>query len=103
MDAAFYKERARYIRNLASEADPFIKRRLLSLASNYDAMATPHAGEPISPNAPGFFQRTEEITERKVPLRDQIKGTIKRLTLCPLMSLRGGRATIVAKLMVRLH
>ena len=40
MDEAFYKERTRHIRELATHADPFIKNRLLRLASNYDAMTT---------------------------------------------------------------
>ena len=40
MDDAFYRDRARHIRQLANEADPFIKKRLLRLASNYDAMTT---------------------------------------------------------------
>lgn len=72
MDAAFYKERARHMRNLASEADPFIKRRLLILASNYDAMATPRAAE--APNSPGPSQAMEEITERTVPPRTKSTG-----------------------------
>jgi hypothetical protein len=41
MDDKFYKERARHIRELANEADPFIKKRLLRLARNYDAMTIP--------------------------------------------------------------
>ena len=41
MDDKFYKERARHIRELANEADPFIKKRLLRLALNYDAMTMP--------------------------------------------------------------
>jgi hypothetical protein len=40
MDDEFYKERARHIRLVATWADPFIKKRLLHLASNYDAMTT---------------------------------------------------------------
>ena len=43
MDDAFYRDQALYIRELAKEADPFIKQRLLRLASNYDAMTTPRA------------------------------------------------------------
>jgi hypothetical protein len=40
MDDEFYKERARHMRTLAAEADPFIKKRLLRLASHYDAVTT---------------------------------------------------------------
>ncbi len=43
MDDVFYRERARHIRQLAGEADPFIKKRLLRLADNYDAMITSFA------------------------------------------------------------
>jgi hypothetical protein len=38
MDDQFYRNRARVLRDLANEADPLIKRRLLRLASNYDDM-----------------------------------------------------------------
>ena len=40
MDDNFYRNRARVLRELATEADPFIKKRLLRLANNYDDMAT---------------------------------------------------------------
>lgn len=38
MDDEFYRERARHIRELADKAVPFIRKRLLNLAGNYDAM-----------------------------------------------------------------
>jgi len=40
MDERFYRERARVLRELANEADPLIKRRLLRLANNYDGLTT---------------------------------------------------------------
>ena len=40
MDDRFYRDRARVLRDLADEADPLIKQRLLHLANNYDGMAT---------------------------------------------------------------
>lgn len=40
MDDDFYRNRARVLRELATEADPFIKKRLLRLANNYDDMVT---------------------------------------------------------------
>ena len=40
MDDKFYRNRARVLCELATEADPFIKKRLLHLANNYDDMAT---------------------------------------------------------------
>jgi hypothetical protein len=40
MDHNFYRNRARVLRELATEADPFIKKRLLRLANNYDDMVT---------------------------------------------------------------
>jgi hypothetical protein len=43
MDDAFYRNQALHIRELAKDADPFIRQRLLRLASNYDAMTTPRA------------------------------------------------------------
>jgi hypothetical protein len=36
MDESFLKSRADYCRSLAEKADPFIKRRLLDLADQYD-------------------------------------------------------------------
>ena len=38
LDDEFYRSRARHIRELADKADPFIRKRLLDLAGNYDAM-----------------------------------------------------------------
>jgi hypothetical protein len=43
MDDAFYRNQALHIRELAKDADPFIRQRLLRLASNYEAMTTPRA------------------------------------------------------------
>ena len=40
MDERFYRDRARVLRDLAGEADPLIKLRLLRLANNYDGMTT---------------------------------------------------------------
>jgi hypothetical protein len=37
MDSEFIKQRAAHCRSLAENADPFIKRRLLDLATTYDA------------------------------------------------------------------
>jgi hypothetical protein len=37
LDDEFYKERAQHVRELADKADPFIRKRLLDLAGNYDA------------------------------------------------------------------
>ncbi|MFK4534226.1 hypothetical protein ABIA00_002409 [Bradyrhizobium ottawaense] len=36
LDDEFNKQRASLVRDLASRADPFIKRRLLDLASRYE-------------------------------------------------------------------
>jgi hypothetical protein len=40
MDHKFYRNRARVLRELAADADPLIKKRLLRLADNYDGMTT---------------------------------------------------------------
>jgi hypothetical protein len=50
MDDAFYRDRARQVREIAKEADPFIRKRLLRLASNYDAMTTPYASGTVPSN-----------------------------------------------------
>jgi hypothetical protein len=49
MDDEFYRKRAKHIRELAQQADPFIKSRLLRLASNYDDIV----GKQPFPNSPG--------------------------------------------------
>jgi hypothetical protein len=56
MDDEFYKDRARHIRELADKADPFIRKRLLDLASNYDAMIrrSPRKTTLISSNLSKF-------------------------------------------------
>ena len=36
MDEQFLKDRARIVRDLADQADPFIKQRLLDLAERYE-------------------------------------------------------------------
>jgi hypothetical protein len=43
MDERFYRDRARVLRELADEADPFIKKRLLLLAKNYEDLTTGQA------------------------------------------------------------
>jgi hypothetical protein len=40
MDEEFLKQRVRLTRDLAEQADPFIKRRLMDLANNYEARLT---------------------------------------------------------------
>jgi hypothetical protein len=48
MDDRFYRNRARVLRELATEADPLIKGRLLRLADNYDDMTTQTARDQAS-------------------------------------------------------
>jgi hypothetical protein len=50
VDDEFYRERAKHIRELSTQADPFIKKRLLRLANNYDDMIV---GKGRPPNPPG--------------------------------------------------
>jgi hypothetical protein len=40
LDEEFNKERAKLVRDLASRADPFIKRRLMDLLSRYETAKT---------------------------------------------------------------
>ncbi|MCP1845403.1 hypothetical protein ACVIHI_001677 [Bradyrhizobium sp. USDA 4524] len=63
MDDEFCKERARTVRALAEQADPFIKKRLLQLADHYerrvviqpddadwDRADLPALGSPVRPS-----------------------------------------------------
>jgi hypothetical protein len=54
LDDEFYKERARHIRELADNADPFIRKRLLDLARNYDSMVrrSPRTTATVPHNLP---------------------------------------------------
>jgi hypothetical protein len=40
LDDKFYRERARHVRELVDKADPFIRKRLLDLAGNYDSLVS---------------------------------------------------------------
>lgn len=49
LDEEFRKQRAEMVRDLAEKAtDPFIKRRLVDLASRYEG-AGPKASKPLTP------------------------------------------------------
>jgi hypothetical protein len=45
MDSEFLKQRAEYCRYMAEKADPFIKRRLLDLATRYEASLSKHPSQ----------------------------------------------------------
>jgi hypothetical protein len=49
LDEEFYKGHARKIRNLAEDADPFIRKRLLQLAARYEKQ--PVISEPSRASA----------------------------------------------------
>jgi hypothetical protein len=51
MDAQYFREQARRVRQLAEKADPFTKKRLLSLAEHYDirALDSSRVARPIKP------------------------------------------------------
>jgi len=55
MNSKFYKQQAQRVRDLASRADPFTRKRLLDLAEKYDAQA----GGPT---------RASRMIERPLPL-----------------------------------
>ena len=40
MDDSFFRERARQVREIATKADPFTKKRLLELANRYERNTT---------------------------------------------------------------
>jgi hypothetical protein len=55
MDQEFYRQQALRVRDLAENADPFTRKRLLALADRYDMQA-------------GGRSRASRIVERPVPL-----------------------------------
>jgi hypothetical protein len=57
LDDEFNKQRASLVRDLASCADPFIKRRLLDLATRYEKQ--PVKTKPLPPVS-GSSQNTSE-------------------------------------------
>jgi hypothetical protein len=64
LDDQFKAERARFVRDLANQADPFIKKRLLDLASRYEK--APGKSRPlpsVSPFASNRADRNEGENE----------------------------------------
>jgi DNA replication initiation complex subunit (GINS family) len=59
LDDEFYRERARLIRELDDKADPFIRKRFLDLAGNYDSMVrrSPRTTATVRPNLPNVPDR----------------------------------------------
>ena len=62
LEEKFRAERASLLRNLASQADPFIKRRLLDLAKRYEGLA----------------RRRTPLTPVDLQIRDQISQSTER-------------------------
>jgi hypothetical protein len=60
MDNEFYRQRAKHIRELALQADPLIKKRLLRLASNYENMLVGTEHFPSSPGDPAVVSSKTE-------------------------------------------
>jgi hypothetical protein len=67
MDDAFCRERARTVRALAEDADPFIKRRLLQLAHNYERRITQPANikgdKTAGASQPGSLSQDRDAEE----------------------------------------
>jgi hypothetical protein len=59
-----HHRRVRSDGNVTNEADPFIKKRLLRLASNYDAITTPFASGPAPSNPTGGLADSSVETGR---------------------------------------
>jgi hypothetical protein len=58
LDDEFNKQRASLVRDLASRADPFIKRRLLDLATRYEKR--PVRTKPLPPISIGGRHTSDE-------------------------------------------
>ncbi len=62
LDEQFMKQRASMVRDLASRADPFIKRRLLDLAARYE---DPERGAtPVMPANLQIKSQNKQATEQ---------------------------------------
>jgi hypothetical protein len=59
MDDEFCRERARAVRAIAEQADPFIKRRLLQLARHYERRIRLSEGSKKNDEDPGRNTPTE--------------------------------------------
>jgi hypothetical protein len=64
MDDEFFKQQARQVRELASNADPFIKKRLLDLADGYDA-GTGRSSRATATLLPGLTDGPESSGSEK--------------------------------------
>ena len=58
MDVDFLRDRALFIRSLADKADPFIKKRLLTLAAAYEKRAGSQRKGPAADTAKLPSQKT---------------------------------------------
>ena len=69
MDDEFCRQRARHIRNLAEQADPFIKKRLLALAQSYEArmFAPPKATMELKRSASQDGSSVDRLPYRLTP------------------------------------
>jgi hypothetical protein len=67
MDDDFYEERARQIREVPAQADPFIKTRLVRFAGNYDAMIA-RTRPAVSSNLPDVS--ADKFAEKRVRQKD---------------------------------
>ena len=61
MDDEFVRERARAVRSMADNADPFTKKRLLELADRYEGI---NQGRPLTPYELPMLRRA---TDRVLP------------------------------------
>src|SRR3954470_9636807 len=73
LDDEFYKERARHIRELADKADPFIRKRLLDLAGNYDSIVRGSSRTTVSGRA---LERSSGPYDRHVCCRERFQALI---------------------------
>ena len=70
MDSEFLKQQAAHCRLLAEKADPFIKRRLLDLAVQYDArFERSLRGPPRTFGTPGRLRETSLPSPRDTAAR----------------------------------
>ena len=61
MDERFYRDRARVLRELADEADPFIKKRLLLLAKNYEDLTKGQATRGQAAKTPALGSEVDGL------------------------------------------
>jgi hypothetical protein len=79
LEEQFRKQRASLLRDMASQADPFIQRRLLDLAKRYEG---PERRGRVTPLTPVDLQIKSPISEAITAKQSRALGDCHAISVC---------------------